>query len=448
MTDTDSTSQKIEDFKYVYKAVINPYTNRAVDEVIDALFENVKCNYEQYKDDIQAIPATMETYKYHLIKPIDNGNPRYPLLDFLINRAISNLDGIKTDEDLEKSIYSDRKLQLDTTAYTIYNKYSNDALLSKARQKNLLKETGKVLYSYDYIDSGTLHTSLRNKKPNELTPTTKLGNLINGLNKIYFRIQDFNEVNKAVKNYDCNDFSKVPFDSEILALTAEEYYSTKFANMFGKENEEMYKPLVSAYIEKSKDTEGRKLIVCTPNSLNRFAGGGRFIYHLENLVSKPAMFSSMFFGTDEAIKEFSINYKDCIEEVLNIFGERVSEDLLAMPDKKLKILLINACNMTKTDIPEKNEQRYKCQIALDRIFVNAYKKAHELQIISDKEFEEICRESSKISPIITDNNMSKSQDSKAKAEYKELLRKIKESDKCKVTELIKNSEKDEELEVM
>ena len=49
---TDYVSQKIKDFNYAYKVAMNPYANKAIDGIIDSLFENVECYYEHFKDSI------------------------------------------------------------------------------------------------------------------------------------------------------------------------------------------------------------------------------------------------------------------------------------------------------------------------------------------------------------------------------------------------------------
>ena len=80
---TDYASQKIKDFKYAYKVAMNPFENKAVDEIIDAMFDNVGCFYVQFRDSISVVPTVIETYKYHLIEP-KAGSKSYDLLDFLI----------------------------------------------------------------------------------------------------------------------------------------------------------------------------------------------------------------------------------------------------------------------------------------------------------------------------------------------------------------------------
>ena len=66
---TDYAERKIKDFKYAYKVAMNPFENKAVDEIIDAMFENVGCYYRQFQDSIDRVPTSIETYRYHLITP-------------------------------------------------------------------------------------------------------------------------------------------------------------------------------------------------------------------------------------------------------------------------------------------------------------------------------------------------------------------------------------------
>lgn len=411
---TDYASQKINDFKQAYKVAMNPFENKAVDDVIDSLFENVSCYYEQYRDSIAVVPTVIENYRYHLIQPTESIKA-YELLDFLINRAISNLDGIElTTED---SSYKNRRLSFNASKYREYERYGDEELVADARRKTLLKETGKVLYSYDFSDDKTLHTSLDCSKPSGFTPTKKIGCFIGCLKSKYPDMLTVDEVINAVKNYDCNDTGSIPFNSEVLALTAQEYYSTKFADMFGREKIKLYKPLITAHINGEKR---RKMIVITPNSLSRFAGGGRFIYHLENLVNKPAMFSSMFFGREDAIKEFAFNYKECVDKVWDDFYKKSDDDKEISTEEKFKALLINACDMTKTDDEQKNEQRYISQSALDMVFLSAYHKAYDQGLIPRSQFKEIFRESSIITPSIYDVTDDKIRSSKTKNRYEKM----------------------------
>ena len=408
---TDYASQKIKDFKYAYKVAMNPFENKAVDEIIDAMFDNVGCFYVQFRDSISVVPTVIETYKYHLIEPKAESKS-YDLLDFLINRAITNLDKIElTTED---SSYKDRKLSFNTGKYREYERYDNSELTDAAKLKTMLKETGKVLASYDFGDDKTLHTSLDCSRPNGFTPTKKLGSFIGCLRSKYPEMLTVDQVNNAIKNYDCNDTASVPFNSEVLALTAHEYYSTKHANMFGEENKQFYKPLVIAKLSGDKN---KKMIALTPNSLSRFAGGGRFFYHMENLVGKPAMFASMFFGREDAIREFACNYKSHIDKVWDDFYTKPEDDRELKTDEKFKALLINACDMAKTDDETKNTQRYISQSALDLIFLKAYVQEYEAQRISKARFTEICRESGLMTPSILDEDREEVRPSRAKSVY-------------------------------
>ena len=437
---TDYAARKIKDFKYAYKVAMNPFENKAVDEIIDAMFDNVGCFYVQFRDSIAMVPTIIETYKYHLIEPKE-GSKSYDLLDFLINRTITNLDKIELTTD--ESSFKDRKLSFNTGKYREYERYDNPALTNYAKQKTMLKETGKVLTSYDFADDKTLHTSLDCSRPNGFTPTKKLGAFIGCLRQKYPEMLTIDQVNNAIKNYDCNDTASIPFNSEILALTAQEYYSTKYANMFGEENKGFYKPLVTAHLSGEK---AKKMIVLTPNSLSRFAGGGRFFYHMENLVGKPAMFASMFFGREDAIREFACNYKSQIDKVWDDFYKKPEDEEELRTDAKFKALLVNACDMTKTDDEQKNTQRYISQSALDLIFLNAYIQEYEARRLTKTRFAEICREAGMISPSILDEEKEEIRHSKTKTVYDKMYIKLvkeKQPEKAPVTEISEDKKKTE-----
>lgn len=82
---------KINDFREAYKKIMNPNNSKDINEIIDALFYNVERNYEEYCSTVPYVSANREQYNFHILKPV---NGRYSLLDFLLNRAISNVDCI------------------------------------------------------------------------------------------------------------------------------------------------------------------------------------------------------------------------------------------------------------------------------------------------------------------------------------------------------------------
>lgn len=73
--------EKIDDFKKVFVELNNEQNDSNKLVLINALFDNVRKNYEEYKDIFNEIPVEYEPYKYHLIRP---SNGRYDLLDFLL----------------------------------------------------------------------------------------------------------------------------------------------------------------------------------------------------------------------------------------------------------------------------------------------------------------------------------------------------------------------------
>ena len=82
---------KINDFREAYRKIMNPNNSKDINEIIDALFYNVERNYEEYCSTVPYVSANREQYNFHILKPV---NGRYSLLDFLLNRAISNIDCI------------------------------------------------------------------------------------------------------------------------------------------------------------------------------------------------------------------------------------------------------------------------------------------------------------------------------------------------------------------
>ena len=95
------------------------------------------------------------------------------------------------------------------------------------------------------------------------------------------------------------------------------------------------------------------------------------------------MFASMFFGREDAIREFACNYKSQIDKVWDDFYKKPEDEEEPRTDAKFKALLVNACDMTKTDDEQKNTQRYISQTALDLIFLKAYIQEYEAQIGSE-----------------------------------------------------------------
>lgn len=324
---------KIEDFREVFRMTINPTNNEDINKVVDDLFKNVEYNYAEYKDEVPYISVEQEKYKYHIIQPV---NGKYNLLDFLLNRAITNVDSIWITND--NSYGSNKMLSINHNRYENERANFSDAFIEMQYKKTRLHETGHALHALDEKEDNTIHSekSVDFKKKIQLF-NELLGHKYSNL----LQISDIEGVSQEIYGW----HNKHPFVDFTLDEASTEYFATKYSGLYEDNKNDGL-----SYICQTKDkTEG----VMTPNRFNGYAHGSCLIYHLENLVSKESMFQSMFFVNDKAIEEFVIRYSEQIEKVLDGYRDDLQSKYPELNKFKTygKFLSI----FSKTCIPQPNQ---------------------------------------------------------------------------------------------
>ena len=183
---------------------------------------------------------------------------------------------------------------------------------------------------------------------------------------------------------------------------------------------------------------GNDICVPAPNYLNGYASFTRFYYHLRNLVSKKSLFSSIFFSTEEAIKEFSENNSMEITEFwekrefleqeiqkINITRSKLKIEKISTqsPEDKLNFLLMEASYGYIESSPNKASE--EAQLMLDKIFLKAYKK----KIVQGYNPEDLLASldiSMQLSPMIYDEKTGEWEPTEIAVEYFDIYQKVLE----------------------
>ena len=277
--------KKIEDFRSITSVFLNSENNPEKEKVIDAIFLNIEKYYEEFKEDVPFIPEKLESYQYHLLQP-ENGS--YSLLDFLINRALTNIEGIYINDNTNSFDHA-KIVNINIERYKSYNNLSKE-FIDMQKLKSRLHETSHAIHAQD-IQNDNMYHSGKKCIDNKYNLKQKVKYLQKYKDR-YPNLLDLN-IKDLLSSYSPDYFSQ-PFNTPLASEGITEMYATLFSGLF---NQELYGTVKI----------GNNLYVQTPNYLNGYASFTRFYYHLRNLVSKKSLFSSIFFSTDTAIKEFSEN---------------------------------------------------------------------------------------------------------------------------------------------
>ena len=406
---------KINDFREAYRKIMNPNNSKDINEIIDMLFFNVERNYEEFYSTVPYVSTNREQYNFHILKPV---NGRYSLLDFLLNRAISNVDCIFP---CDENAYDHTKvLLINTKRYEKErSKYSED-FIKRQYQKSKIHETGHALHVWDTKRDNNIHSrSASPRYSNFIGFKQKLQGFESILGSKYPNMLHSFEVRNVTQTQHSSVNSSYPFANHNIDEAATEYFATKYSGLY----EDTTKFGVS-YVS----TKPKIMAVCAPNHLNGYSHFSHFIYHLENLVSKPAMFESTFFESDISLREFSTKYASQIEEVWSTNSASKEMPNLTDTFSKFNYIFQTACNHNTTNFPE--EIQRKTMIAhqlLDLIFIFAYKQEFDKGHISNEKMMEISKLSYSFSPIIYDQSKNEWINTPSKIWYKDMYEIIKNS---------------------
>lgn len=266
--------------------------------------------------------------------------------------------------------------------------------------KSMLHETGHALHGWDFADDGKLHTfnddeysnseKFRDEPAQNATLNKKIEIAERWLGAKYsnmLRTADISNIPQHIQ-YSLNSNS---FGQEVygygLNEAATEYYASKYAGLF--QDIDNYE-----YIN-TPTSDGGGYRMKVPIATNGYQHSIRFIYHLENLVSKEAMFESMFFVDNEALREFSQKYGNIVEKVWERNSKLMPKDA-SDTYSKVAWLFNNACLHECLDKSQATN-RLIGQMTLDTIFYETYREEFEKGNISKDRMMEILKYSYELS---------------------------------------------------
>ena len=399
---------KINDFREAYKKIMNPHNNKYLNETIDALFYNVECNYEEYCATVPYVSANQEQYPFHILKPV---NGQYSLLDFLLNRAISNVDCIYP---CDENAYDHAKILLiNTQRYEKERpKYSED-FINKQYHKSKLHETGHALHIWDTTKDNSIHSrDSYFEYSNFVGFKQKLQGFEKHLCFKYPNMLHSFEIANTPQTAHSTINQSYPFASHNIDESATEYFATKYSGLYKD---------TSTFDAVSVNAKNKFLMLAVPNHFNGYAHSSHFIYHLENLVSKSAMFESMFFENDIALREFS---NKCASQIEKIWSR--NSYLKLLPDfkdsfSKFNYLFQTACNHNSNNASKQvQSQTMLAHQLLDWIFLSSYHQEFTKGNISVEQMMEIAKLSYSFSPVIYDSEKKEHTFTPIKLWYKDI----------------------------
>lgn len=417
---------KIGDFKEVFRMTVNPTNDEDINKVVDDLFKNVEYNYEEYKDVVPYVSVEQETYKYHILQPVEG---KYSLLDFLLNRAISNVDSIWITND--NCYGSDKGLRVNKIRYEAYRSSFSDEFIKKQYQKGRMHETSHALHAWDVKQDNTIHS----KENVDFQKRVQLFNELLGFK--YSNLLKLNEIEGKSQQIFNWRRGKKTFADDYIDEIATEYFATKYSGLYMDNNNDAVVPFC-----KTEDiNEG----VWVPNHFNGYSQGSYLMYHLENLVSKQAMFNSRFFASDEAFIDFCNRYAEPMKKTFNKYKEKIQKSwdkkiyggyVNFMKEKyrpvdslyafyELKYIFYIACRENPTTFSKEFQEKIALyHEVLNEIFTQSYLQEYNEGRISKEKMLEILPMAYRLSPVVVDKEKNKWVDSPIRSNYKKIFKEL------------------------
>lgn len=437
MTISNSDREKLNDFKLMFKQLINLNNDQNIDEVIEALFFNIEKYYLEFGDSIKSIPVRFEPYKFHILQPVDG---RYSLLDFLINRAFSNICEIEFHSSkIDPNEYSnDKSIRLNFEEFI--KSFNDDEFdvnygLKEAELLLMLHETGHALQALDTKDDNRIHEHVNKQILSLLQKVTfinrKLGHKYSNILK-ESSINRVETLNTIVATWMFKCPLKHPFcDNSNLCEGLNEMYATLFSGLYDDD-----KNFVLRDIDKD---EG--YYVMAPDFQIEYSKFTRFYYYLRCLCSKESLFMTTFLAGDVVLKEFASQYGSIIDywwnheaccdirkivEDTNESNKKHNIELLPVntSEGKLKILLEYAA---KYVVDNKNENKnlfVDAQSILDWIFFKAFEQRAMSNNYNYDEFLKQLRVAYNSQIVVLEIGRRGLRPSKPKQEYEKLIQKL------------------------
>ena len=359
-----------QDTKEAFSKTLNPSKKQDIQKVIDALFYNIAYIYNDFCGEVPYVDATNE-YKFNLFKPTGNP-PKWDLMTFLLNRAITNVNGIYSYANSNGYEHSNEVLLINPTRYEKFKNNQPNDWIEKSYSKSKLHETGHALHVHPADDNSfrvqtrptySSDFDVKDKRFSFCSTENKYYTLISELYKRginYSEILSPNDIQKANHQNKSVDGGKDPFGNHSIDEAATEYYATKYAGLY--EREEFYKEYQFGY----------GLSIKVPNFDNYYSPYAVLIYLFENLISKQNMFNGLFMNDSNFLREFYIKHEDIIsslEQSTKLNFDRIIRFAFFYQNRSL--------------------ENIKCYMYLYQLLLEIYIKEYHNGNISDEKITEI-----------------------------------------------------------
>ena len=147
------------DTYYAYSSVMNPTKNKEVQQIIDVLFNNILFTYKDFCEDVKEIDAAND-YEFSFYKPKGNP-PKYDLMTFLLNRAISNINGFSPRSENGNAYSHYGIIHIDAKRYESFRGKASNEWINISYIKSKMHETAHALHVLISND-GTFRNSEKN----------------------------------------------------------------------------------------------------------------------------------------------------------------------------------------------------------------------------------------------------------------------------------------------
>ena len=359
---TEKEMIKLNDFKRAFKEILNKNNDKYFSLVIDNTFINIIKFYEEFSDEVKMISVDLENDNLNIIKPV-NGN--YSLLDFLLNRAVKNIRRIDDNPPNNKCQY-----QIETKTLRLpkdkFEKY-----------KKRLNSSGNRLFTDDFlyhqVIKAIMHESghaLQNKRECDV---------------YLHELEDFaRKINSILGNkYDLNtNFSNIsgkcfisPFNTNYPLMEGiNEMYASLFSGVLEYDTGNSFlRKGITTYNALSEDN-GKKKTSLRRNCFTSYIHS-KYFYIIRPLVSKRAIFNSLFLSKNDMLDEFYARYKDIIDK----FEATIDPNIIKTISKNQgnffeRLLKYVSASYLGWKRKEDVSGLYKYENILDNILIEIYKK--------------------------------------------------------------------------
>ena len=419
---TSVQKEKLNDFKNAYMQIFNPGNDEYMSLVINSIFENVEKNYEEFSDEISMVPVSQENDKLNILKP-ENGY--YSLLDFLINRVFKNMQSIDFLTHGNSYEYNHKKLQLSPGRYDKYNKrFSNDGarlfpedFLMHQQIKSIMHESGHAI---------------QNKREYDMFPqnTRRIRDLLYSILKSKYNLN--NQFNNVSKSYMCGPFG----ENQVFGEGLNEMYASLHSGVlnYNLSNSTLQNGILNENIR--TDYDGQHKTSLRRNCFNGYQHC-KYFYQLRALVSKRAIFNSMYFGKNDMITEFCDIYKDIINKYETNTDESIKNGLANTNSNNFFVRLLQTVGVAYNN-QYQLDKIYKYEKILDNIFIDAFTKRINNLTTKDKLLQSTLGITYSDSYIYIDNG--RAIDSEERIKYLKLYKKVEELNKKLPDKSIRNKE--------